>query len=81
MRGLSSIFFTFCNELNKLKKYKGTNVRLYLLYDIKITLKSNFLSKNVILLSLCTQSCYGRHNVPENLYGKNGATLDLANIN
>ena len=63
MRGLSSIFFTFCNEFNKLKKYKGTNVRLYLSYDIKITLKSNFLSKNVILLSLCTQSCYGRHNV------------------
>ena len=63
MRGLSSIFFTFCNEFNKFKKYKGTNVRLYLSYDIKITLKSNFLSKNVILLSLCTQSCYGRHNV------------------
>ena len=24
---------------------------------------SNFLRKNMIILSLCTQSCYGRHNV------------------
>ena len=27
------------------------------------TLKSHFCRKNVIILSLCTQRCYGRHNV------------------
>ena len=39
------------------------NVRFYLSYDIKITLKSHFCGKNVIILSLCTQHCYGRHNI------------------
>ena len=38
------------------------NVRFYLSYDIKITLQSHFLSKNMIILSLCMQRCYGRHN-------------------
>ena len=32
-------------------------------YDIEITLKFHFSRKNVIILSLCTQRCYGRHNV------------------
>ena len=41
----------------------STNVRFYLSYDIKITLTSHFCRKNVIILSLCTQRCYGRHNV------------------
>ena len=27
------------------------------------TLKSHFWRKNVIILPLCTQRCYGRHNV------------------
>ena len=27
------------------------------------TLKSHFYRKNVMILSLCTQCCYGRHNV------------------
>ena len=36
-------------------------------HDIKITLKSHFLLKNMIILSLCTQRCYGRHNVSKNL--------------
>ena len=31
--------------------------------DIKITLKSHFLRKKVIILLLCMQRCYGRHNV------------------
>ena len=38
----------------------STNVRFYLSYDIKITSKSHFWRKNVIILSLCTQRCYGR---------------------
>ena len=32
-------------------------------YAIKITLKSQLCRKHVIILSLCTQRCYGRHNV------------------
>ena len=47
--------------INSIKK--STNVRFYLSYGIKITLKSHFCPKNVILLSLCTQRCYGHHNV------------------
>ena len=44
------------------------NVRFYLSYDIKITLKSHILSKKVTILSLCMQCCYGRDNIfPENL--------------
>ena len=44
---------------------QSTNVIFYLSYDSKITLKSHFCHKNVILLSLCTQRCYGRHNVSQ----------------
>ena len=32
-------------------------------YDITITLKSHFWCKRVIIASLCTQRCYGRHNI------------------
>ena len=62
MRGLLSILSHFRNEFNIIKKQEH-NVRFYLSYDIKITLKSHFCRKNVIILSLCTQRCYGRHNV------------------
>ena len=48
----------FCNEFNK-----SMNVVFYLSFDIKITLKSHFWRKNVIILLLCTHRCYGRHNV------------------
>ena len=33
------------------------------IYHMINTLKSHFWRKNVIILSLCTQRCYGRHNV------------------
>ena len=33
---------------------------IYISYDIKITLKSHFCRKNVVVLSQC---CFGRHNV------------------
>ena len=39
------------------------NVTFYLSYDIKITLKSHFWRKNIIILSLYTHAYYGRHNV------------------
>ena len=32
------------------------------IYHMTNTLKSDFWRKNVIILSLCTQRCYGRHN-------------------
>ena len=35
---------------------------LDLIYDMTNTLKSHFWLKNVIILSLYTQRCYGRHN-------------------
>ena len=33
------------------------------IYHMAHTLKSKFLHKNVIILLLWTQRCYGRHNV------------------
>ena len=40
MRGLPSILFLFRKEFDKFNKYRSTNVRFYLSYDIKIILKS-----------------------------------------
>ena len=53
MQGLSSILSLFRKEFNK---------STYLSYDIRITLESHFWRQNVIILSLCMQRCYGRHN-------------------
>ena len=33
------------------------------IYHMTNTLKSHFWRKNVIILSLCMQRCYGRHSV------------------
>ena len=33
------------------------------IYHMTNTLKSHFWRKNIIISSLCTQRCYGRHNV------------------
>ena len=41
------------------------NVGFCLSYDIKITLKSHIWHKNVIILSLCMQRCYGRHDISQ----------------
>ena len=54
MGGLPRILSLFCNKFNKFNKTKSTKVRFYLSYDVKITLKSHFCCKNVIVLSLCT---------------------------
>ena len=61
MRGLLSILSLFCNEFNKLNNTRAR--MLDSIYHMTNTLKSHFGRKNVILLSLCTQRCYGRHNV------------------
>ena len=58
MRGLPSILSLFRNEFNKFN-----NTRARMLDSIYHIIKSHFCRKNVIILSLCTQRCYGRHNV------------------
>ena len=49
---LAEHFISFVNEFNKFNK--NTNVRFYLSYGIKITLKSHFWRKNVVILLLYT---------------------------
>ena len=59
MRGLPSILSLFRNKFNIFN-----NTRARMLDSIyHMTLKSHFLRKNVIILSLCTQHCCGRHNI------------------
>ena len=61
MRGLPSILSLFCNEFNK---FNNTRARMLdSIYHMTNTLKSHFCRKNINILSLCTQRCYGRHNV------------------
>ena len=61
MRGLPSILSLFPNECNK---FNNTRARMLdSIYHMTNTLKSHFWRKNVILLSVCTQCCYGCHNV------------------
>ena len=56
MRGLSLF-------RNKFNKFNNTRVRMLdSIYHMTNTLKSHFWRKNVIILSLCTQRCYGCHN-------------------
>ena len=61
MRGLRSILSLFRNEFNK---FNNTRARMLdSIYHMTNNLKSDFWRKNVIILSLCTQRGYGRHNV------------------
>ena len=58
MRGLPSISSLFRNEFNK---FNNTRARMLdSIYHMTLRL---FSRKNVIILSLCTQRCYGRHNI------------------
>ena len=61
MRGLPSILSIFRNEFNKFNKTRAR--MLDSIYHMTNTLKSHFWRKNVRILSLCAQRCYGRHNV------------------
>ena len=58
MRGLPSILSLFRNEF-----YKFNKTRARMLDSIYHMILRFFCRKNVIILSLCTQRCYGRHNV------------------
>ena len=61
MRGLPSILSLFRNEFNK---FNNTRARMLdSIYHMTNTLNFYFGCKNVMILSLCTQRCYGRHNV------------------
>ena len=63
MRGLPSILSLFRNEFNK---FNNTRARMLdSIYHMTLRLLSNLISrvKNVIIMLLCTQRCYGRHNV------------------
>ena len=61
MRGLLSILSFFPNEFNK---FNDTRAQILdSIYHMTNTLKFHFRRKNVIILTLCTQRCYGRHNV------------------
>ena len=61
MLGKPRILSLFRNEF---KKFNNTRARMLdSFYHITNTSKSDFWRKNVIILSLCTQRCYGRHNV------------------
>ena len=61
MRGLPSILFLCRNEFNK---FNNTRARMLdSIYHLTNNLKYHFWRKNAIILSLCTQRCYGRHNV------------------
>ena len=65
MRGLPSILSPFRNEFNK---FNNTRARMLdSIYHMTNTLKFHFWCGNVIILSLGTQRCYGRHNLsPKN---------------
>ena len=59
MRGLPSILSLF---RNKFDKFNNTRARMLdSIYHITNNLKSHFWGKNVMILSSCTQCCYGRH--------------------
>ena len=61
MRGLPSILSLFRNKFNK---FNNTRSRMLdSIYHMTNTLKSYFWRKIFIILSLCTQRYYGRHNV------------------
>ena len=62
MRGLPSILSLFRNEFDK---FNNTRARMLdsNYHMTKISLKSHFCCKNVTILSLCKQRCYGCHNV------------------
>ena len=65
MRCLPSILSLFRNEFNK---FNNTRERMLdSIHHMTNTLKSHFWRKNVIILSLCTQRCYERHEVSVNL--------------
>ena len=53
---------------NEFNKFNNTRARMLdSIYHMTNSLKPDFWRKNVIILSLCTQRCYGRITFPVNL--------------
>ena len=78
MRGLPSILSLFRNEFNK---FNNTRARMLdSIYHMTNTLESHFWRKNVIILSLCTQRCYGRHNVSRKSITTSGLQILLHGV-
>ena len=66
MLGKPRILSLFPNSFNKFNNTRA--LMLDSIYHMTNTLKSHFWrKKNIIILLLCTQPCYGRHNVTVNL--------------
>ena len=61
--GLPSILSLFRNEFDKFNNTRAQ--MLDSIYQMTLKFLKNLIVvvKNVIILSLCTQGCYGRHNV------------------
>ena len=61
---LLSLAFYLFSATSLINKFNNTRVRMLdYIYHMTNTLKSRFWRKNIIIFSLCTQRCYGRHNV------------------
>ena len=67
MRGLPSILSLFHNEFNKFNKTRAR--MLDFIYHMAFRLLRSLISavKDIIILSLRTQRCYGRYNVSRKL--------------
>ena len=63
MRGLPSILSLFRNEFNKFNNTRARMLDSIYHMTLRLLSKSHFSLKNVIILSLFTQRCFGRHNV------------------
>ena len=50
------------------------------IYHMTNTLESHFWRKNVIILSLCTQRCYRRHNVSRKSINHYGLSILLHGV-
>ena len=60
MLGKPRILSLFLNSFNK---FNNTRARMLdSIYHMANTLKSHFWCKNAMILSSCTQRCYGRNN-------------------
>ena len=53
----------FHNKFDKFNKTKARMLDSIYHVTLRLLLKSHFCHKNIIILSLCTQRCYGCHNV------------------
>ena len=57
------VLLNLLNEMGKRDKMRGLQRMFDSIYHMTNTLKSHFWRKNVMILSSCTQRCYGRHHV------------------